>query len=69
LIIGEASRRLSGGFRREHSAIPWLNITAMRNRLIHGYDEVDLNVVWNTATIDAPKLLRELEPFLPVQSD
>jgi uncharacterized protein with HEPN domain len=65
LVIGEASRRLSAGFQNQHPGIPWLDIAAMRNRLIHGYDDVDLNVVWDTAMTHVPRLLKYVEQLLP----
>ena len=65
LVIGEATKRLTAGFRQEHPGIPWLDIGDMRNRLIHGYDDVDLDVVWDTATIHVPRLLADIEPLIP----
>lgn len=47
-IIGEAARRLSPEARAKFPDIPWKLVTAMRNILIHDYDDVDLNVVWQT---------------------
>jgi uncharacterized protein with HEPN domain len=66
LIVGEAARRLSREFRGEHPAIEWSEIVAMRNRLIHNFDRVDLDVVWDTIEIDLPRLLAYLEPLLPL---
>lgn len=45
--------------------IPWPKIISMRNRLIHGYDFVDYDIVWDAATISIPELLPELESILP----
>lgn len=45
-IIGEAARHLSPEARQQFPNVPWRSITAMRNLLIHDYDDVDLNVVW-----------------------
>lgn len=64
-IIGEAAARVSEGTRARHPQIPWPLIVGMRNRLIHGYDEVDLHVLWETVTADLPALLVELEQVLP----
>jgi uncharacterized protein with HEPN domain len=60
-IIGEAAKRLSAPFRRAHPEIPWSDIAGMRDRLIHGYDSVDITVVWETLTRDLPRLVSSLE--------
>ena len=65
LVIGEAVKRLSLEFRAEHPAIPWAPMAGMRDALIHGYDDVDLDEVWKTAGADIPALLAALEPLLP----
>ena len=44
--------------------MPWPKIIGMRNRLIHGYREVDLDVVWKAVTVDLPSLVTELEQLL-----
>lgn len=64
LVLGEAAKRVSSAFCDAHPALPWSGMTGMRDRLIHGYDAVDLAAVWNTATEDIPKLIRLLEPLL-----
>ena len=55
-IIGEATRSLPEEFRREHPDIEWGDIIAMRNRLVHAYFDVDLNVVWEVGQNDLPIL-------------
>jgi uncharacterized protein with HEPN domain len=65
IVIGEAVKRLSLEFRDQHSEIPWLLIAGMRDHLIHGYDVVDWDEVWKTATRDVPDLLNKIEPVLP----
>lgn len=45
LVLGEAAKRLSAGFREEHPDVPWKAIAGMRDRLLHGYDDVDLDLV------------------------
>ena len=57
-LIGEAATRLPEAWRASYRAIPWRQIIAMRNVMIHGYDEVIDVVLWDVATKDVP--LREL---------
>ncbi|WP_242359887.1 DUF86 domain-containing protein [Anaeromyxobacter sp. SG17] len=64
-IIGEAAARVSPAMQASHPEIPWAQIIATRNRLIHAYFDVDLQVVWDTVTDDLPQLVRLLEPFVP----
>ncbi len=65
LIIGEASKRVSEPTRKTLTTIPWSAISGMRNRLVHEYDEVDLDVIWDTAVNSLPSLILELEKIVP----
>ncbi len=65
LIIGEAAKRLSNALRESHKEIPWSLIAGMRDRLIHGYDAVDLDEVWQTLQKDVPELIDRIRPLLP----
>ncbi|MEX0600093.1 MAG: DUF86 domain-containing protein [Rhodothermales bacterium] len=67
LVLGEAAKRISENFKAKHPNVPWREMTGMRDRLIHGYDDVNLDVVWDTAAHDIPALLKQLEPFIPPQ--
>jgi uncharacterized protein with HEPN domain len=60
-IIGEAARRVSASTRAELSGLPWDRMVAMRNFLIHDYDDVDLFIVWETLQVDLPPLISVLE--------
>ena len=64
-MLGEAVKRLSDAFRDSHAATPWRAVAGMRDRLIHGYDDVDLGEVWRTVEHDLPRLISTLEPLIP----
>ncbi len=64
-VLGEAVKRLSQDLRAQHTEISWALIAGMRDHLIHGYDVIDWDQVWNTVTRDVPDLIIKLEPFLP----
>jgi uncharacterized protein with HEPN domain len=64
-IIGEAAKRASEPFQQEHPEVPWSDMARMRDWLIHHYDQVKLDVVWDTLARDVPILLTALEPLLP----
>lgn len=66
-IIGEAASRVSAETRIEWADIPWQDIVAMRHRLIHGYFDIDLDIVWSTITDDLPALAAQLESALASQ--
>jgi uncharacterized protein with HEPN domain len=59
-IIGEAVKRLSAAIRSKYPQVPWKDIAGMRDRLIHGYDSVDADELWKTATEDVPALLKQV---------
>lgn len=63
-IIGEAARGISEEFRQNHPDLPWNKMVGMRDRLIHGYFDVNLDVVWETITEDLPGLVAQLEKML-----
>jgi uncharacterized protein with HEPN domain len=56
LQIGELVGKLSDEFKAKYNAVPWKDIKAMRNIAAHNYGEMDLEILWETATIDVPKL-------------
>ncbi|MHB8630212.1 MAG: HepT-like ribonuclease domain-containing protein [Aggregatilineales bacterium] len=64
-IIGEAVRRVSPEFRTQHPQIPWQQMAGMRSKLIHDYDAVNLNDVWQVAHTDIPALINLLTPLVP----
>ena len=60
-IIGEAAGKVSESFRNRHSEIPWNRISGIRNRLIHGYFDIDMDIVWETITVRLPELIAQLK--------
>jgi uncharacterized protein with HEPN domain len=67
-IIGEASKRIPEDIRRRYPSIPWREMTGMRDKLIHNYSTVNLDVVWKTVVDDLPALepliLAALEDYM-----
>ncbi len=59
-IIGEAAWRVSEAMRSRYPEVPWRDMTDMRNRLIHGYFDIDLDTVWETVTAQLPPLVSQL---------
>jgi uncharacterized protein with HEPN domain len=64
-VIGEAATRVSGALRDRHPDIPWRAMAGMRNRLIHEYFRVDLDVVWVVVREELLPLAAALEPLIP----
>ncbi len=63
-IIGEAANRVPSEERGRYPDIDWTHIIGMKSRIIHGYDVVDLAVVWDTVAEDLPPLVAALERIL-----
>lgn len=67
-VIGEAASKISEATRIDAPEIPWVAIVAMRNRLIHGYFDIDPDIVWATVNDEIPALLpllQALNNYLP----
>ncbi|NJL27446.1 MAG: DUF86 domain-containing protein [Thermoanaerobaculia bacterium] len=63
-IVGEAAGRVTEPTQALYSHIPWSEIIGTRHRLIHGYDFVDYDILWQTIQEDLPVLIRQLEQIL-----
>jgi uncharacterized protein with HEPN domain len=63
-IVGEASAKVSSETQAKYPSILWSQVIGMRNRLIHGYDSVDLDVLWDTIEVDLPPLIAEIEKII-----
>jgi uncharacterized protein with HEPN domain len=59
-IIGEAAKNISPQTREQYSAIPWKNMTGIRDRLIHDYFGVNIDIIWDIAKNELPKVLQNL---------
>lgn len=63
-IIGEATKRLPAELREEYPQIPWRGMAGMRDRIIRGYDRVDLHIVWDVVKRDIPELKPKMRRIL-----
>ncbi|NOY86613.1 MAG: DUF86 domain-containing protein [Deltaproteobacteria bacterium] len=63
-LIGEAASHIPVEVQTEYAHIPWPKIVGMRNRLIHGYDFVDMDILWEALQSNVPQLLTELDSIL-----
>ena len=66
-IIGEAARRISPETQATIPNIPWSKIIGMRNRLIHEYDDLDLEIIWDTIQLALPGLIKTLESIISAE--
>src|SRR5690242_18240614 len=62
-IIGEAAKNVSDEARNAHPEIEWASIIGLRNRVVHEYSNIDLDIVWFVITIKAPELIQQLTPI------
>ncbi len=69
LILGDAAKRLSADFRTAHPQRPWRMMAGMRDKLVHEYDDVDLDEVWQTLAVDVPRVITALQDIEPRRND
>ncbi|MDJ1180990.1 DUF86 domain-containing protein [Roseofilum sp. BLCC_M91] len=67
-IIGEATKKLSPEFRTQNSTIPWKQIAGMRDKLVHDYRQVDIDIIWEVTQTDIPDLIEKIKPLLAEKS-
>lgn len=68
IIIGEAASKIMDGypeFVQAHPEVPWRNMRGMRNRIAHGYFEINLDIVWDTVRIALPELISHIPKNVP----
>jgi uncharacterized protein with HEPN domain len=63
-IVGEATKRLPMTLRDQYPNIPWKQMAGMRDRIIHGYDTVDLEIVWDVVKQDIPQIKPQIQQIL-----
>lgn len=63
-IIGEATKKLSPEFRTQNYTIPWKQIAGMRDKLVHDYRQVDIDIIWEVTQTDIPDLIEKIKPLL-----
>ena len=68
-IVGEAAKRLPLNLRQQYPAIPWRGMAGMRDRIIHGYDVVDLQIVWDVVKRDIPQIKPQVQQILADYQD
>ena len=68
-IIGEAAANVTDKCQENTPQIPWSNITGMRNRLVHAYFDINLDILWKTVIEDLPSLVDELEQIVPPENN
>jgi uncharacterized protein with HEPN domain len=64
IILGEATKRLSNEFREQYPMIPWRQMAGLRDVVIHDYDELDFDILWNVIHINLPDILPEIQEIL-----
>ena len=69
IIVGEAATKVMDGypeFAKTHAQVPWRSMRGMRNRIAHGYFDINLDVVWDTVQTALPQLLEQLASVRPL---
>ncbi len=68
-ILGEAAKRVSVEFRARHPQVAWAALAALRNRIVHEYDDISLDKLWDSLTGELPALVAALEGIVPPEPD
>lgn len=68
-VVGEAAARVSQTTQTAHPSLPWPEIIGLRNRLIHGYDAVDFDILWQIIVQDLPALVVNVQVILDSPSE
>ena len=68
-VVGEAASHISVDYRLDHPALPWAEMVGMRNRLIHGYNKISLEIVWDVVQNELPELIKKIRPLVPPDTE
>ena len=68
-VIGEVTKRVSPEFQTAHTGIPWSQIGALKNRIVHEYDDINLDTVWTIVKSEVPGLITALTAIVPAEPD
>ena len=63
-VIGEAANCVPDDFRSRYPQVPWRQTVGMRNRMVHGYDVIDFDILWSVLRKDLPPLIEALEKIV-----
>jgi len=63
-VIGEAASRLPRDYRDAHPGVPWHQVTGLRNRIVHAYFDVDLEIVWSIVETELPRLRIQVQALI-----
>ena len=63
-IIGEAARYISDEFQEKHAELPWFQMRGIRNKIVHDYLEINVDVIWDTVKNDLPPLKAQVQKLL-----
>lgn len=66
-ILGEAIKRVSSEFKRQYPKIPYREIIGMRNKLVHDYDNINIQLVWSVIQTNIPELIEQLNTIVPLE--
>jgi len=64
IMLGEAANRITRDFAAAYPDIPWSQVAGLRHRLVHDYDEVNYDVLWEAMTVEVPSLLRRIKSIV-----
>ena len=63
-VVGEAANKVSDERKALHPQIPWEKVRGMRNRLVHGYDDINLGILWHAGSVELAALARQLRVII-----